>query len=71
MSASCASKQGERWTGRLSTSDVACSAASRTSSVVCLDGMLFHGDADMRANAGGVHSTTAQYVGFTLGIAGW
>jgi hypothetical protein len=38
---------------------------------VCLDGMLFRGDADMRANAGGIHSTTSQYVGLTVGIAGW
>jgi hypothetical protein len=37
----------------------------------CLDGMLFHGNADMRANAGGIHTTTSQYIGFTLGIAGW
>ena len=38
---------------------------------VCLDGMLFHGNADMRANDGGIHSTTSTYLGLTLGVAGW
>ena len=38
---------------------------------VCLDGMLFRGHADMRANDGGIHNTTAQYVGLTIGWAGW
>jgi hypothetical protein len=38
---------------------------------VCLDGMLFRGDAEMRANAGGIHSTSSQYVGLTLGVTGW
>jgi len=38
---------------------------------VCLDAMFFHGNADMRANDGGIHSTSAQYVGLTFGIAGW
>jgi hypothetical protein len=38
---------------------------------VCVDGMLFHGDADMRANDGGIHSTTSTYLGLTVGVAGW
>lgn len=38
---------------------------------ICLDGTFFRGDADMRANAGGIHGTTSQYVGLTLGVAGW
>ncbi len=38
---------------------------------VCVDGMLFHGDAEMRANDGGIHSTTSAHLGLTLGIAGW
>jgi hypothetical protein len=38
---------------------------------ICLDGMFFRGDADMRAKEGGIHSTTSQYLGLTIGIAGW
>lgn len=37
----------------------------------CVDGMLFHGNAEMRANNSEIHSTTAQYIGLTIGIAGW
>jgi hypothetical protein len=38
---------------------------------LCVDGTMFRGDADMRANAGGIHRTSSQYVGLTLGIAGF
>jgi len=39
---------------------------------ICLDGMLFRGDAELRASAPGtIHTTSSQYVGLTLGIAGW
>lgn len=38
---------------------------------VCVDAMLFRGDADMRANDGGVHSTTSTALGLTIGVAGW
>ena len=38
---------------------------------VCFDALLFRGDAEMRANAGGIRSTTTQYVGLTIGITGW
>ncbi|MDB4946613.1 MAG: hypothetical protein JWP97_6147 [Labilithrix sp.] len=37
----------------------------------CADAMLLHGDAEMRASSGGVRSTTSEYVGLTLGVAGW
>ncbi|MDB5216775.1 MAG: hypothetical protein JWO86_4702 [Myxococcaceae bacterium] len=39
---------------------------------LCVDGMLFRGDAELRASAPGtIHSTSSQYVGLTLGLAGW
>lgn len=38
---------------------------------VCVDGMLFHGNAEMRANDGGIHTTSALYFGMTVGITGW
>jgi hypothetical protein len=39
---------------------------------LCIDGMLFRGDAELRASAPGtIHSTSSQYVGLTLGLAGW
>lgn len=38
---------------------------------VCVDGMLFRGDADMGAAAGGVRSATSSYLGLTIGVAGW
>ena len=38
---------------------------------ICLDGALFHGDAELRANDGGVHSTTSSYLGLLIGFAGW
>lgn len=38
---------------------------------ICIDAMLFHGDAEMRANDGGIHSTKSTYLGLTLGVAGW
>lgn len=38
---------------------------------VCLDGMAFRGDAEMRANDGGIHSTKSLYLGLTLGLASW
>ena len=46
-----------------------CGVGSRLG--VCLDGALFHGDAELRANNGGVHTTTSSYVGLLIGIAGW
>jgi hypothetical protein len=39
---------------------------------LCVDGMLFRGDAELRASAPGtIQSTSSQYVGLTLGLAGW
>ena len=38
---------------------------------VCLDGMLFRGDAEMRAEGSAIRSTTSQYVGLTVGITGF
>jgi hypothetical protein len=39
---------------------------------LCIDGMLFRGDAELRASAPGtIHSTSSQYVGLTLGFAGF
>ncbi len=38
---------------------------------ICVDGMVFHGDAEMRANDGGIHGTTSSYLGLTIGVAGW
>ena len=38
---------------------------------VCLDGMLFRGDAEMRAEASTIRSTTSEYVGLTVGITGF
>ena len=37
----------------------------------CLDGMLFRGDAEMRAEASATRSTVSQYVGLTIGITGF
>ena len=38
---------------------------------VCLDGMFFRGDAEMRAEASAIRSTTSQYVGLTIGFTGF
>lgn len=46
-----------------------CGVASKVG--VCVDGMLFHGNAEMRANDGGIHTTASTYLGLTLGVAGW
>lgn len=37
----------------------------------CLDAMLFRGDAEMRAENSAIRHATAQYLGLTLGVAGW
>ena len=38
---------------------------------VCVDGMFFRGDAEMRAEASVIRSTTSQYVGLTIGFTGF
>jgi hypothetical protein len=37
---------------------------------VCVDAMVFRGDAEMRAEASRIRTTTSQYVGLTVGITG-
>jgi hypothetical protein len=37
----------------------------------CLDGALFRGDAEMRAEASAIRTTSSEYVGLTVGVAGW
>lgn len=37
---------------------------------VCLDGALFHGDAEMRAEASAIRTTTSRYLGLTIGFTG-
>ena len=38
---------------------------------VCLDGMFFRGDAEMRAEASAIRTATSRYVGLTIGITGF
>jgi hypothetical protein len=38
---------------------------------VCLDAMVLRGDADMRANNGGVRDTATQYIGLMFGAGEW